>query len=58
MITMGSDKKIKHLEAEVKRLKEKEKKLEHDLTLYNQIFSHLKAQFENMKKELMKGRNQ
>ncbi len=50
---MGSDKHIEHLEAEVKRLKEKEKKLEHDLDLYRQIFSHLKQQFENMKKELL-----
>ncbi len=53
MVTMDSGKDTKHLEAEIKRLKEKEKKLEHDLDLYRQIFSHLKQQFELMKKELL-----
>ena len=54
MINMDSDKKIKHLEDEVSRLKEKEKKLERDLNLYKEIFSHLKHQFEEMKKELLR----
>jgi len=53
MATMDSD-KIRQLKEEVKRLKDKEKKLEHDINLYRQIFSHLKNQFDNMKKELLK----
>jgi len=53
METMASD-EIKELKSEVARLREKEKKLEHDLQLYRQIFSHLKSQFETMKKELLK----
>lgn len=49
---MKSDKeRIKELEEEVKRLREKEKKLEHDLNIYRQIFDHLNSQFEEMKKE-------
>ncbi len=51
---MDSDERIKHLEEEVKKLREREKKLEHDLGLYRQIFSHLRQQFEDMKKELLK----
>jgi len=50
---MASDDKIRTLEAEVARLKEKEKKLEHDLSLYKQIFSHLKSQFEDMKRQIL-----
>lgn len=46
--------KIKELEAEVKRLKEKEKKLEHDLGIFRQIFNHLNQQFEELKKEQKK----
>ena len=53
---MVSDDKIRHLEAEVTRLKEKEKKLEHDLALYKQIFAHLRSQFEHMKHEILKKR--
>jgi hypothetical protein len=49
---MASDERAKHLEAEIVRLREKEKKLEHDLALYRQIFEHLKAQFDEMKREL------
>jgi len=51
---MASNEKIKHLETEIHRLKAKEKKLEHDLALYRQIFTHLKAQFEQMKQEILK----
>lgn len=51
---MGSDDRIRQLEAEVKRLKDKEKKLEHDLSIYKQIFAHLRTQFEHMKHELLK----
>ncbi len=51
---MDSGKRIKQLEEEVRRLREKEKKLEHDLSLYKQIFQHLHQQFENMKKEILK----
>jgi|APSaa5957512622_1039677.scaffolds.fasta_scaffold178991_2 hypothetical protein len=50
---MNSDKKIQHLEAEIKHLKEKEIKLERDLNLYKQIFSHLKTQFDHMKQNLI-----
>jgi len=53
---MDSDERIKSLEAEVTRLKEKEKRLEHDLGVYRQIFSHLKAQFEQLKMELLRKR--
>lgn len=49
---MGSDERIKELEAEVERLKQKEKKLEHDVELHRQIFRHMKTQFEEMKKQL------
>ena len=48
---MDSD-RIKALEEEVRNLKEKEAKLEHDLGLYRQIFSHLRQQFEQLKREL------
>jgi predicted nuclease with TOPRIM domain len=51
---MDSDERIKRLEEEIARLREKEKKLEHDVALYRQIFDHLKAQFEEMKRELLK----
>ena len=51
---MDSDEKIRHLEAQVRSLKEKEKKLEHDLNLYKQIFAHLRSQFEEMKKNILK----
>jgi predicted nucleic acid-binding Zn-ribbon protein len=50
---MSSD-RIKQLEQEVARLKEKEVKLEHDLEIYRQIFLHLKVQFEEMKRQLIK----
>jgi hypothetical protein len=44
------------LEKEIAHLKEKEKKLEHDIAIYREIFSHLKYQFEQMKKEHEKNR--
>jgi hypothetical protein len=51
---MDSDERIKRLEAEILRLREKEKKLEHDVALYRQIFEHLRNQFEQMKREIGK----
>jgi predicted nucleic acid-binding Zn-ribbon protein len=51
---MTHEERIKHLEAEVQKLKEREKTLMHDLSIYNQVFSQLKLQFEQMKKELLK----
>ncbi|MGM5483184.1 MAG: hypothetical protein ACQESF_06995 [Nanobdellota archaeon] len=45
------DEKIKDLETEVERLKDKEKKLEHDIKIFRQIFDHLNKQFEKIKKE-------
>jgi hypothetical protein len=51
---MDSDERIRHLEAELIRLREKEHKLEHDVALYRQIFDHLRSQFEEMRKELLK----
>jgi len=51
---MDSDERIKSLEKEVERLREKELKLEHDLSIYKDIFAHLKRQFEEMKRQLMK----
>jgi predicted nucleic acid-binding Zn-ribbon protein len=50
---MDSDERIRRLEGEVERLREKEKKLEHDLALYREIFTHLKKQFEEMKRQLL-----
>ena len=46
--------RIRKLEEEVDRLKKREESLMHDLEIYKQVFSHLKEQFEKMKKELTK----
>ncbi len=53
---MVSAEKLRQLESEVKRLREKEKKLEHDLALYREIFAHLKSQFEDMKRQILQKR--
>jgi hypothetical protein len=51
---MTPEERIKHLEAEVRQLKEREKILMHDLSIYSQVFIQLKQQFEQMKRELLK----
>ncbi|MEM4267562.1 MAG: hypothetical protein QXK37_01895 [Candidatus Woesearchaeota archaeon] len=51
---MDLNNKIRELEEEIKRLKEKEKKLEHDIDIFNQVFHHIKKQFEDMQKEILK----
>jgi chromosome segregation ATPase len=49
-------KKVKELEAEIERLRQREKKFEHDIAIFQQVFHHLKQQFEQMKKEIGKGK--
>lgn len=43
--------RAEQLEAEVKILKEREKKLEHDVEVFRQIFEHMKKEFEKIKKK-------
>jgi hypothetical protein len=51
---MDSNKRIKELEAEIDRLKQKEKRFEHDIAIFHQVFDSMKKQFEQMKRELLK----
>lgn len=51
---MTPEEKVKHLESEVQKLKEREKTLIHDLSIYKELFEHLNKQFEDMKRELIK----
>ncbi len=46
--------RIKELEAEIKRLRQREKQLLENMKIFRQIFSHLHAQFEELKKEVQK----
>ena len=49
---MDSSKKIKELEQEIELLRQKEIRLEHDIKIFHQVFESMKAQFEQMKKDL------
>jgi chromosome segregation ATPase len=49
---MDLSKRIKEMEQELIHLKAKEAHLEHDIKIFHQVFSSLKSQFEQMKRDL------
>ena len=53
-LQMTPEERIRKLEAEVERLREKEKILIHDTQIYKQVFNHLVKQFEDLKRQLGK----
>ena len=51
---MIHEERIRHLEEEVQRLKQREKTHMHDISIYKEVFTHIKHQFEQLKKELLR----